>query len=162
TGGVAVAIRESAGDAIQNDLRKHTLPVPIGSVLVTTGGQLGAKYIFHAATTEFNTRPRAEIVMPILLRRILDLASVLPVKSLAIPLLMGNRSELPKAQLLEILLRSIACYLVTETTSLLNLTVTLYKGNTNDHAAAEKQLLQEIEPACNLTATWREQAKPLN
>ena len=162
TGGVAVAIRESAGDAIQNDLRKHTLPVPIGSVLVTTGGQLGAKYIFHAATTEFNARPRAEIVLPVILRRILELATVLQIKSLAVPLLMGTRSELPKAQLLEILLRSIACYLVTETTSLLDITVTLYKGNTSDHAAAEKQLLHEIEPICNLIATWREQAQPLN
>jgi len=162
TGGVAVAIRESAGDAIQNDLRKHTLPVPIGAVLVTTGGQLGAKYIFHAATTEFNARPRAEIVMPIILRRILDLAGALQVKSLAIPLLMGNRSELPKAQLLEILLRSAACYLVTQPTSLLSITVTLYKGNTSDHAAAEKELLREIEPVCDLTASWREQAKLLN
>jgi O-acetyl-ADP-ribose deacetylase len=162
TGGVAAAIRTSGGSALQDDLRKHSLPIPIGSVLATTGGQLSAKYIFHAATTEFNARSRPELVLSTTMQRILDLASALHVKRLAMPVLLANRSNLPKAQLLEIIVRSAACHLVSNPSSLLKIMIAFYRGDAADHAEVEKKLLQELEPTCALIAEWNQSLAPLN
>jgi O-acetyl-ADP-ribose deacetylase len=161
-GGVAAAIRTSGGSALQDDLRKHSLPIPIGSIIVTTGGQLGAKYIFHAATTEFNARAHPEVILPKILQRTLDLANTLQMKRLAMPVLLANRSNLPKAQLLEIIVRSIACHLASNPSSLMKIIVTFYRGDAAEQAEVEKKLLQELEPTCALIAGWSEKLKPLN
>ncbi len=48
-GGVAGAIRRAGGPAIQEECDKIG-PVPLGEAAVTTGGNLKAKYVIHAAS----------------------------------------------------------------------------------------------------------------
>jgi len=48
-GGVALAIKQRGGAVIEKEARKYA-PVPVGRAVVTTGGQLAAKYVIHAPT----------------------------------------------------------------------------------------------------------------
>ena len=50
-GGVAGAIRRKGGDAIQRECNEIG-SIPIGSAAVTTGGNLKAKYVIHAASMQ--------------------------------------------------------------------------------------------------------------
>jgi O-acetyl-ADP-ribose deacetylase (regulator of RNase III) len=48
-GGVAGAIRRKGGDAIQDECNKIG-SVPLGEAAITTGGNLKAKHVIHAAS----------------------------------------------------------------------------------------------------------------
>ncbi len=50
-GGVAGAIKRRGGVIIEREARKHA-PVPVGEAVVTTAGNLPAKYVIHAPTME--------------------------------------------------------------------------------------------------------------
>jgi predicted nucleic acid-binding Zn-ribbon protein len=78
------------------------------------------------------------------------------------PVLLANRSNLPKAQLLEIIVRSLACHLASNPSSLLKITVGFYRGDAADHAEAEKKLSRELEPICALIEGWSDRLTPLN
>jgi O-acetyl-ADP-ribose deacetylase (regulator of RNase III) len=51
TGGVAAAIREAGGQAIEDEA-KASAPIAVGAAVVTTGGELFAKAVIHAPTME--------------------------------------------------------------------------------------------------------------
>jgi O-acetyl-ADP-ribose deacetylase (regulator of RNase III) len=51
SGGVAGAIREHGGPAIENEARASA-PIAVGAAVVTTGGNLFAKAVIHAPTME--------------------------------------------------------------------------------------------------------------
>ncbi len=46
-GGVAGAIRQKGGSAIQNECNQKA-PIKVGQAVITTAGQLKAKYVIHA------------------------------------------------------------------------------------------------------------------
>src|SRR5215469_7754682 len=48
-GGVSASLRLAGGEEIRRDAAKN-IPAQVGDVIVTTAGQLTAKYIFHAIT----------------------------------------------------------------------------------------------------------------
>jgi O-acetyl-ADP-ribose deacetylase (regulator of RNase III) len=48
-GGVAGAISRAAGEALERESRAKA-PVPVGDVVATTGGDLPARWVIHAAT----------------------------------------------------------------------------------------------------------------
>jgi O-acetyl-ADP-ribose deacetylase (regulator of RNase III) len=48
-GGVAAAIARAAGDALERESRAKA-PVPVGEACATTGGDLPARFVIHAAT----------------------------------------------------------------------------------------------------------------
>jgi len=50
-GGVSMAIARAGGDAIRADTRK-LVPADLGDVIVTSGGNLRQKYVFHAITID--------------------------------------------------------------------------------------------------------------
>src|SRR6476659_625468 len=116
--GVAAAIRAAAGDVPRDDARKHSLPAPLGSVLVTSAGRLSAKYILHAMTFEYSSRPNPEVLVPQVVRRVMQLATALQVERLALPVLLSGRAGLSKADVIIQMLRSLACFLVTESHTL--------------------------------------------
>ena len=58
-GGVSRAIRNACGSQVWNDARKM-IPAKLGDVVITSAGDLDAKYIFHAITIG-NTRLDASI-----------------------------------------------------------------------------------------------------
>lgn len=61
-GGVAAAIARGAGEALERESRAKA-PVPVGEACSTTGGDLPARYVIHAATmAEPGGRTDADVV----------------------------------------------------------------------------------------------------
>jgi len=58
-GGVAGAIRRKGGDQIQKECNAIGT-IPIGYAAITTGGNLRAKYVIHAASMQLGGRTTAE------------------------------------------------------------------------------------------------------
>ena len=58
-GGVAGAIRRKGGDQIQKECNAIGT-IPIGYAAITTGGNLKAKYVIHAASMQLGGRTTAE------------------------------------------------------------------------------------------------------
>jgi O-acetyl-ADP-ribose deacetylase (regulator of RNase III) len=160
--GVAAAIRAAAGDLPRDDARKHALPAPLGSVLVTSAGRLGAKYIFHAMTFEYNSRTNVEALIPQVLRRVLVLAAALRVERLALPVLVSGRAGVQKSEVIMRMARSLACYLVVEPHALREVTIAIYKGGAPDHAELERKRAQELAPVREQVAGWAAEAAPIN
>jgi O-acetyl-ADP-ribose deacetylase (regulator of RNase III) len=160
--GVAAAIRAAAGDLPRDDARKHALPAPLGSVLVTSAGRLGAKYILHAMTFEYSSRLDIESLIPQVVRRVLELAAALQVERLAMPVLTSRRAGVPKAEVITRMTRSLACCLVAEPHPLREVTIAIYKGGTPDHAEIERKRAEELTPVREQVATWAVDTAPIN
>jgi O-acetyl-ADP-ribose deacetylase (regulator of RNase III) len=160
--GVAAAIRAAAGDLPRDDARKHALPAPLGSVLVTSAGRLGAKYILHAMTFEYSARLDVESLIPQVVRRILELASALRVERLALPVLTSGRAGVPKAEVVMHMARSLACWLVDAPHTLRDITIAIYKGGTPDHAEMERKRANELAPVREQVIAWAAEAQPIN
>jgi O-acetyl-ADP-ribose deacetylase (regulator of RNase III) len=58
-GGVAGAIRNRGGPAIQRECDAHG-PVKVGDAAITGGGELSARYVIHAASMHLGGRTTAE------------------------------------------------------------------------------------------------------
>lgn len=162
TGGVAGALRRACGDGPREDTRKHELPLSVGDVLVTTAGKLPAKYIFHAITIDFNLKSQPETTLAILVGRVMELISHLKIRSVAVPLLGAGTVGLEDAKALELVVRGAACYLASHPSTLREITVAVYQGRAEDHAAAEALLFAETAPFRAEIAGWVEQIGPLN
>ena len=160
--GVAAAIRAAAGDLPRDDARKHALPAPLGSVLVTSAGRLGAKYILHAMTFEYSARLDVESLIPQVVRRVLELAAALRVERLALPVLTSGRAGVPKAEVIMRMARSLACFLVAEPHTLREVTIAIYKGGTPDHAEIERKRAADLAPVRDQVATWAVETAPIN
>jgi O-acetyl-ADP-ribose deacetylase (regulator of RNase III) len=160
--GVATAIRAAAGDVPHDDARKHSLPVPLGSVIVTGAGRLSAKYIFHTTTFEFNSRPNPHALIPQVVQRVLEIASVLRIERLAMPVLVSGRAGMPKPEVIIRMLRSASCYLLVWPHALRELTIAVYTGGTADHVRAEQARIEEIKPVRDQISRWAAEMAALN
>jgi O-acetyl-ADP-ribose deacetylase (regulator of RNase III) len=58
-GGVAGAIRDEGGPAIQEECNRIG-PVPLGEAAITGGGRLAARYVIHAASMQLGGRTSEE------------------------------------------------------------------------------------------------------
>lgn len=81
--GVAGAIRRKGGPRIQEECDRIG-PVPLGSAPVTTGGNLKAFYVIHAASMELGGRTTADSLR-LSVRNALDRAEEKGLKSIAFP-----------------------------------------------------------------------------
>jgi O-acetyl-ADP-ribose deacetylase (regulator of RNase III) len=165
-GGIARAIRAAASgeshNAALDDVRKHSLPIPIGSVLVTSAGQLRAKHIFHAVAIDFDMQPKPKPLLAHIVRRVMELATSLQARSLAVPLLGTGLIGLPENEALDFILRSLACYLISESSNLQQITITLYKDKANDQTAAENDLYEALTTLRDQVAQWAKLIAPFN
>jgi O-acetyl-ADP-ribose deacetylase (regulator of RNase III) len=86
-GGVSRAIESMAGSSIRNEVAT-ALPLPVGTLAVTSGGRLPVRYIFHAITLDANLRviPTARTLRQ-LYREILSRCEALQIERIAIPAL---------------------------------------------------------------------------
>lgn len=111
-GGVSRAILAAGGPAIGAEARKFT-PVRHGGVVVTGGGNLRCRFVFHAVTIEFQPKrpllPTRDIILQ-LLAGCRYHADALPVASLALPLLGTGAGGLSR----DVCLDTIAGYFVRE------------------------------------------------
>ena len=60
-GGVAAAIARAAGPELERESRERA-PIGLGEAVETTGGELPARWVIHAATMELGGPTSAEIV----------------------------------------------------------------------------------------------------
>lgn len=96
-GGVSAAIRRAGGDAIALDAAKK-IPAALGSVVVTTAGQLSAHYVFHAITRSPDESGQPQHILRKATRRCLDLVEALQVDSIAFPALGAGFAQFPLDQ----------------------------------------------------------------
>jgi O-acetyl-ADP-ribose deacetylase len=82
-GGVAGAIARAGGPAIQAECRKIG-PVEVGDAAITTGGNLKARYVIHAASMRLGGRTSAESLARST-RRSLEIARARGLRSIAFP-----------------------------------------------------------------------------
>jgi O-acetyl-ADP-ribose deacetylase (regulator of RNase III) len=160
--GVASAIRAAAGDMPHDDARKHLLPIPLGSVIVTGAGRLSAKYIFHTAMFEYNARPNLTTLIAQVVGRILEIAATLRVERLAFPVLLSGRIGMPKPDVITCMLRNAACYLAARPHTLRELIVAVYTGGLSDQAEGERKRVEELAPLREQIACWAAEIAPLN
>ena len=89
-GALSTAILQAGGEQIYKDIVKHN-PDRLGDVIVTTAGELSAKYIFHAITTgymitKYQKKAYIEILFDII-QKSFQLMDVLDIQSIAFPAL---------------------------------------------------------------------------
>jgi len=108
-GGVAGAIRRKGGDAIQRECNEIG-SIPVGYAAITSGGNLKAKYVIHAASMQLGgaTTPGS-------LRRstahALRIAAEHGLKSIAFPAVGTGIAGFPMEECAEIMLRETAEHL---------------------------------------------------
>ena len=117
-GGVSGMIRECAGVAILNDVKKH-IPAKLGDVIVTSSGELLCKYIFHIVTigtrqlslnnslSESNTDIKRYIIENSI-NKCFRLLSSLDLTSIAFPAIGAGVAKIPYEEVASHMIRSIA------------------------------------------------------
>lgn len=138
SGGVAQALSNVAGARLKDDVRKFTLPLDFGSILVTGSGDLPSKYIFHAVSRDFIQNVHIDIILPSLIKRILDTAAVLSVQHIALPLLGAGSTGLSEEEVVEYIFKSAMYHLASGRYSLSKLTIVLYEEEENLQQHAER------------------------
>ena len=134
--GAAEAIRYAAGLALEQAVVKLA-PVRRGQVVVTPGGQLRARYVFHAVTAAFDTPTRHPRPLPDdpptgrlveeLLAGCVAQADRLGVESLAMPLLGTGAGTFPAGDCLDATFRFWASTLLRGATSLWDVRIVLLR-----------------------------------
>ena len=87
SGGVSKLIRDLGGEVLQREAAAQ-VPLPVGSIAVTSGGNLSVKYVIHAVTLDLanNVWPTTRTIHQ-LIRAILSRCEALAISRLAIPAL---------------------------------------------------------------------------
>ncbi len=94
-GGVSAAIRRAGGASIATDAAKLT-PARVGDVIVSTAGNLSAKYVLHAITLDFGD---SGLPMDLIVRqtthRVMQLLPLLGCTSVAFPAIGAGVARIP-------------------------------------------------------------------
>ncbi len=119
-GGVAGAIVRRGGRIIQQEsdeiVRKHG-PVPVGIAVVTSGGNLKAKYVIHTVGPRWGEGNEDEKLRSAV-RSALERASELGLRSISIPAISTGIFGFPKERGAEIILNEVVRFLREKDTSL--------------------------------------------
>ncbi len=111
--GVAGAIRERGGPAIQAECDAHG-PVPLGGAALTTAGELPARCVIHAAGMEPGGSVSEESLRDCT-RRSLELAREHGLRSIALPAIGPGVGGFPLQRCAEIMLAEVQAHLAGET-----------------------------------------------
>ncbi len=160
--GLSKAIREAAGVRLGYDIRKFALPRPLGSVLVTGAGQLPAKYIFHTMTISFDEPPQFDLLVPKLIRRVLEIGAQLEITSIAMPMINAGLVSVPPEIILRVIVEGSCCFLASNASPVQRIILAVYDDEAKDHAAAEGKLNERLTDMRNDMARWQEACKPIN
>jgi O-acetyl-ADP-ribose deacetylase (regulator of RNase III) len=126
--GVQEAIRERAGLGIYEEARRY-VPVRPGRVVVTSGGKLRVRFVFHGVTIGFF---QSEVVLPSrdLITEIIAScfyhADTLGVRSIAFPLLGTGGAGLRMEVSLDTMIRSLARMLLRGATCVTEARIVLF------------------------------------
>jgi len=112
--GVAGAIHRKGGDAIQRECNEIG-SIPIGFAAITTGGNLKARYVIHAASMSLGGIPTTAKSLRTSTAHALRLASEHKMKTIAFPAVGTGVSKFPMKECAEIMLTEAAQHLKSET-----------------------------------------------
>lgn len=107
-GGVAGAIARAGGPAIQAECRKIG-PVEVGDAAITTGGNLKARYVIHAASMRLGGRTSADSLRRST-RRSLEIATEKGLRSIAFPAVGTGIARFPVDECARIMLEEVAAH----------------------------------------------------
>jgi len=113
-GGVAGAIRRKGGPTIQEECDRIG-PIPLGEAAVTTGGNLKARYVIHAASMSLGEET-AEKNLRRSTRASLLRAREKGLKSIAFPAIGTGIAGFPMRRCAEVMLEEVAAHLKGKTT----------------------------------------------
>jgi O-acetyl-ADP-ribose deacetylase (regulator of RNase III) len=149
-GGVSAALHRAGGGQVKTDSLKH-VPLSLGDVVVTTAGDLPAKYIFHGVTIDLDrmASPDADCLRRIVVR-CLTLAEALRLRHVAFPALGTGTGGFPFELAAETMTRAIADFLSRQPEYLDEVTLMLYARG----GVRPSELDLFYERAVGLAAQW--------
>lgn len=84
-GGVDGAIHRAGGPSLMSELRAKYKGCPTGSAVITSGGNLKAKYVIHAVGPRYSGSPKDPELLSGAYRRSLELCTQNKISSIAFP-----------------------------------------------------------------------------
>ena len=141
-GGVAGALKRKGGKIIEEEaVRKR--PIPIGEAAITTGGELKAKYVIHAAGMGTDLKTDANKIRNAThnaLRRAHESA----LRSIAFPSIGTGVGGFPITDAAKVMLETVVDFLRTENnTAIENVIFALYDTNAYNAFAEELKLIRD-------------------
>jgi O-acetyl-ADP-ribose deacetylase (regulator of RNase III) len=112
-GGVAGAIRRKGGEAIQRECNAIG-SVPVGGAAITTGGNLRARFVIHAASMELGGTTTARALKTSIAHS-LRIAAERKLRSIAFPAVGTGIADFPLTECAQVMLREVAVHLKTAT-----------------------------------------------
>jgi len=103
--GVAAAIRRKGGARIQEECERLA-PIRLGAATATTGGNLKAHFVIHAATLQPEEKPNADVIR-LATRASLMRAEEKAIRSLAFPAMGTGVAGFPPAECAPIMLKAV-------------------------------------------------------
>lgn len=127
-GGVAGAIRRRGGPAIQREC-DDIGGTPVGTAVITTGGNLKARYVIHAVGPRWGEGDEEEKLASAV-RNALKLASAKKLRSIAFPAISTGIFGFPKESAAKIIISTALDYLKEQQTTLRRVIFCLYDPTT--------------------------------
>jgi O-acetyl-ADP-ribose deacetylase (regulator of RNase III) len=105
-GGVAGAIARKGGPSIQDECNKIGY-CPVGGAVITTGGNLKAKYVIHAVGPRYNIDKPSDQLLYDAVKSALKLAEENKLTSIALPAISTGIFGYPKEEAARIIIKAI-------------------------------------------------------
>jgi O-acetyl-ADP-ribose deacetylase (regulator of RNase III) len=110
-GGVDGAIHRAGGPSIMSELRTKYKGCPTGSAVITSGGNLKAKYVIHAVGPRYSGSPKDPDLLSGAYRRSLELCTQNKISSIAFPSISTGIYGYPVEEASRIALKAVMDYL---------------------------------------------------
>jgi O-acetyl-ADP-ribose deacetylase (regulator of RNase III) len=110
-GGVDGAIHRAGGASIMSELRAKYKGCPTGSAVITSGGNLKAKYVIHAVGPRYSGSPKDPELLASAYRKSLELCTQNEISSIAFPSISTGIYGYPVEEASHIALKTVTGYL---------------------------------------------------
>ncbi len=152
-GGVDGAIHRSGGPAILEECKQIVSKqglLPTGKAVITTGGNLKAKYVIHTVGPIWRggSRNEAELLKSAY-RESLKLAAENKLASVSFPSISTGAYGYPVAEAARIALRTVVSILKEQATSIKEIVFVLFDSRTYESYHSALQAVIEKEPRCD-------------
>jgi len=110
-GGVDGAIHRAGGPTLMSELKAKYKSCPTGSAVITSGGNLKAKYVIHAVGPRYSGSPKDPELLSSVYRKSLELCTQNKISSIAFPSISTGIYGYPVEDASRIALKTIMDYL---------------------------------------------------
>jgi O-acetyl-ADP-ribose deacetylase (regulator of RNase III) len=110
-GGVDGAIHRAGGPTLMSELKSKYKGCPTGSAVITSGGNLKAKYVIHAVGPRYSGSPKDSELLASAYRKSLELCTQNKISSIAFPSISTGIYGYPVEEASRIALKTIMNYL---------------------------------------------------